>query len=405
VCDYGLFLSFAQLLSKYFGKVYYYCKWDEAFPTTSKHCVGEGVKGVISCEDFWRHYDEIDLFVFLDVYSGELQLFLERMGKRVWGSRRGEEIETKRAHSKRLLESVGLDAADWKEVTGMDALRAYLKHNKDQYVKISSTRGDGETFYSKDYKNIQPRLDALAHTLGPYQEKMKFVCEAKIPDAVEIASDIYSIDGQFPSRGAVGIESKSRGYLGHFKQYSEFPKQLQEMNAAVAPTLAQYGYRNLFAMEARITEDGVAHVIDPCCRAGSPPSEMLQNLYTNFPDIFWYGAEGTLIDPEPAAEYGAELIIQASWAEKEWVQVDFPPEIADNVKLRNFCIMDGKYYVTPGIVSIGAVVATGNTPEEAQEKCKSYAKQLDAYTLETEPEAFDEIAGEVAKLEKMGITF
>jgi hypothetical protein len=405
VYDYGLFLSFAQTLSKSFGRVLYYRTWEGSFPSTTEHCVGEGVEGVESVEDIWRHLDEIDLFVFLDVYAGELQLYLQSIGKRVWGSRRGEELETKRTHSKRALEGVGLDAGSWKEIKGIAALRSYLKRNEEQYVKISSTRGDAETFFARDYQNIQPRIDELAAKLGPYQEQMRFICEDKIPDAVEFAYDGYSVDGQYPNQCCYGIEAKSRGYLGHFVDYDALPEQLLDMNAAVAPLLKQYQYRNFFAMEARITEDGVPHVIDPACRAGSPPSELLQNLYTNLPDIMWYGAEGVCIDPVPEAEWGAELMIHASWAEKNWLQVEFPPEMADNIKLRNFCVLDGKTYITPGAASIGGVVATGKTPKEAQDKVKEIAKEVKGYTVEVEPEAFDEIGEQIKGLKKIGVTF
>jgi hypothetical protein len=405
VYDHGLFLSLAQTLAKDFGRTLYFCSWESSFPDTKTMAVGRGVPGVESVDSFWKYFDEIDLFIFPDIYDGELQVFLEKQGKRVWGSRRGEELETLRPQSKKALEKVGLDCGKWKEIVGMDALRAYLMHNDDQYVKISRTRGDAETFFAKNYKNIWPRLDELALKLGPYQKKMHFICEDKIPDAVEFAMDGYCVDGQYPSHVAWGIEAKSRGYTGHFVDYDTLPEQLQDMNAAVAPMLQRYGYRNFFAMEARVTEDGVPHVIDPCMRCGSPPSEMLQELYTNLADIFWYGAEGTMIDPIPAAEWGAELMIHATWCEKNWLSIDFPPKYADNIKLRNFCVVDGKTYITPGAVSIGAVVATGDTMEAAQEKCKKIAKEIDGCSVEIEHEAFQEIEGEIAKLKKIGVTF
>lgn len=405
VYDYGLFLSFAQTLSKSFGKVLYYRTFEGAFPSTVEHCVGEGIDGVESVEEFWSRLDEIDLFVFLDIYSGELQWHLQSLGKRVWGSRNGDELEKLRSESKKSLEQAGLDCGNWKEVTGMDALRSYLKRNNDQYVKISSTRGDAETFFAKDYANIEPRLDALAVKIGPYQDTMRFICEDKIKDAVEFAYDGYSVDGQFPNKTCYGIEAKGRGYLGHFVDYDALPEQLLDMNHAVAPMLAQYQYRNFFAMEARITKDGKPHVIDPACRAGSPPSEMLQNMYSNLPDILWYGAEGICVDPIPEAEWGAELMLHATWAEDHWLAVDLPKQYADNIKLRNFCVVGGKTYITPGSTSIGAVVATGKTPKEAQERVKKIAEEIRGYTIEVEPEAFDEIDKEIEKLEQLHIKF
>ena len=405
VYDHGLFVSFAQTLSRSFKRVLYYNSWENAFPTTATMRIGCGLEGVESVDDIWQNFNETDLFIFLDIYDGHLQLALEAMGKLVWGSRKGEELECFRGPSKKRLHAAGLDVGKYKEITGMKALRAHLKSHDDQFVKLSRTRGDAETFFAKNYNSIEPRLDKMAHKLGPHQEYMQFICEDKIEDAVEFAYDGYTVDGQFPNKACYGIEAKSRGYLGHFVDYNKLPQQLQDMNAAMAPTLAQYQYRNFFAMEARVTEDGTPHVIDPCMRAGSPPSEMLQELYTNIADIFWYGAQGVCIDPEPVGEYGAELMITSKSAEDDWLPVMFPPEIGQYVKLRNHCEVDGKTYISPGMDSIGAVVATGKTPKEAKEKCKEYAKKIEGYQVETEPEAFDEIDGEIEKLAKIGIKF
>jgi hypothetical protein len=128
-------------------------------------------------------------------------------------------------------------------------------------------------------------------------------------------------------------------------------------------------------------------------------------LYTNLAEIMWEGADGVCIDPVPDNEWGAELMIHATWAEKNWLQVQYPKELAEHIKLRNYTILDGKTYIIPGGVGIGAVVATGSTPKEAMDKCKEVAKEIDGYTVEVEPEAFEEIQGEIDKLRKLGIKF
>jgi hypothetical protein len=48
----------------------------------------------------------------------------------------------------------------------------------------------------------------------------------------------------------------------------------------------------------RCTKDGKAYLIDPCCRAGSPPNELYQLMISNLADVIWYGAEGLVIEPE-----------------------------------------------------------------------------------------------------------
>jgi hypothetical protein len=406
VVDNGLFTSLAQLLTKDFGQVMYASPWVCAFPTTNMLTIGDGISGVKRIDSIWEHIDDIDLFVFPDINDGELQLYLESIGKRVFGSRRGEELENMRRASKEHLSSLGLHVAPYKVVHGLPALRTFLKRNEDQYVKISRTRGDGETFFAKNYMNIEPRLDTLQMKVGALVNEMEFICEPKIKDACEVAFDGYCIDGQFPSQACYGLEAKGRAYVGHFTDYDNMPDQITEPNAKIAPTLKSYGYRNFFAMEARITADGTPWIIDPCMRFGSPPSEMLQVMYSNLAEIFWEGSAGNLVEPVPAGEWGAELVLHATWAEENWLEVQSPKDLEPFVKLRNLTIVDGHKYIVPSGTGIGAVVAVAETQQKAIDLCIERADKIEAYTLEYAKEAFQEI-DEQAKLMKKytGVTF
>jgi hypothetical protein len=54
------------------------------------------------------------------------------------------------------------------------------------------------------------------------------------------------------------------------------------------------------------------------------------------------------------------VLLISDWADQNWMHVSFPDEVRDNVKLRNFCCIEGEYYVIPqwtGCAEIGAVVA------------------------------------------------
>ena len=90
VVDNGLMCWLAVTLAKDFGKVWY-CKpsMGEAFPKSNEIRVGKGLPGVTLCEDYHEILDEVDTWVFPDVYFAGLQSHLQSLGKNVWGSRYG----------------------------------------------------------------------------------------------------------------------------------------------------------------------------------------------------------------------------------------------------------------------------------------------------------------------------
>lgn len=408
VVDHGLFVEMARVLGKDFGRTLYYTPWQDGYPSSNPLMVGEGVEEIERIPSFWEHLPEIDIFVFPDVYHGALQTHLESLGKLVWGSRMGEELELDRIRSKEFQASLGIDIGPYEVVKGLDALRKFLKHNEEQYVKVSATRGDFESFRSKSYPLIEPRLDELEHKLGAKKKIMEFVVEEAIEPAVECGYDGYTIDGQFPKNALYGIEVKDEGYIGRTKKYDDLPKEVTGVNEKLAPALKQYGYRGFLSTEIRITPDRKAYSIDPCARAGSPPNELYQLLIGNISEVVWEGANGKLVEPRYIAKWGAELLIHSSWAERNWQGIEFPDEIRENVKLRNLCVVEGKKFVVPdksGVPEIGAVVATGNTMKEAVEECKRIAELVEGHWVEVKPDSLSKANEQIEKLEEYGIEF
>jgi len=80
IIDNGLFVELAVTLSKTFGKVYYHTPWVNAFPQSNTRLVGTGIPNVTRINDYWEVKDEVDLWVFPDIYCGGLQLELESQG-------------------------------------------------------------------------------------------------------------------------------------------------------------------------------------------------------------------------------------------------------------------------------------------------------------------------------------
>ncbi len=408
VVDNGLFVELAVTLAKNFGQVYYYSPWQGAFPKSNSLLVGSGLDEITRVNNIWPLLEEVDLWVFPDVYDGNLQHHLaDDLGKHVWGSRLGDRLELDRLYSKKLLKSVGIPIGHYTHVKGLHNLREHLKTRDNQYVKISKTRGDMETFHAKDYSTIEPRLDELEHSLGAKKHTMDFVAEDAIDDAVEVGYDGYCVDGQFPAQAMCGIEIKDKGYVGVIRSQFDMPRAITSANLRIATTLEDYQYRNFLSLEMRITKDGTGYVIDPCMRMGSPPGELAQLMYTNLADILWYGSQGVLVEPQVAGKWGAELLIHSEWADKNWQAISFPEEIRENVKFRNLTKIGGRYYVVPqsvGLPEIGAVVATGSTMEEAIAKVHDLARQVNGYFVELFPDSLDSAQEEVDKLKDFGIT-
>lgn len=407
VLDFGLFIEIAIRVSKDFKKVYYHNpSWKNAFPKSNSTVVGHGIKEIEVVLNFWDVFDEVDLFIFPDIYNGDLQVYLRSIGKLVWGGGKGEEGELLRQDMKEHMRDLGLPVGGYTVITGMDDLRKYLKTNKEKWVKLNSTRGDAETFFSPYYKFVEPKLDEIEYNLGALKTIKEFIVEDNLPDKVEIGYDGWTIDGQYPVRCITGIEVKDVGYIGVAKEYKDLPKEITEYNTKMAPTFKKWNYRGFMSTELRVGKDKKAYMIDACQRAGSPPNEIYQNMYKNLAEVMWYGSQGILIEPIIEGKFGVEAMIHSSWADKNWQQIEFSPEYRENIKLRNLAIINGEYYAVPQSVAlpeIGAVVAHGETLKEAIDKVKEVADAIKGYYLEVKIESIDRAMEEFKKLEEFGI--
>lgn len=401
VYDNGVFTELAVALGKQFGRVLYYVPWTSGMPKSNALLIGYGLPGVERVENPWDFYDEIDIWIFPDVYEAGLQKHLVAMGKRVWGCRGGAELEIDRPTSKEQSRKLGIDIGPYKVIKGLDGLRKHLKANDDQWVKISGTRGDMETFGAPDYARVETRLDELEHNLGAHKKIIEFTVEQGIPDAVETGYDGYVIDGKYPRGAMTGVEIKDEAYVMKVTTYDKLPAQVQSVNDKLKPALKRYGYRGFISTEVRCTKDGKAYLIDPCCRAGSPPNELYQNLIENLAEVIWYGADGILMEPDFKAKWGAEVLLISEWADQNWQHITFPAKVRDNVKLRNFCKIEGEYYVIPqwtGCAEVGAVVAMGGTAEEAIAEVKRVAELVEGHLLDKPVDALDKAKEELAKV-------
>jgi hypothetical protein len=390
VIDQGLYVHVAQRLAQSFGRVLYYCNgWRSAFPVSERFNIGAGIEGIERVENPWEHVEGADLIVFPDTYFGGEQEYLRRQGKRVWGSGHAEILELHRDELKTVLKRAGLPVGPYRIILGMEELRAYLKDNPGVYVKGNVFRGDVETFRNSNWVVTQPLLDDLASRLGPRQNSTVFVVEDPI-EGVELGYDGACIDGRFPGVACYGYEAKDAGYVGKVVDYEELPAALREVNARLAPALAALGCRSFFSTEIRVGADRVPYLMDPAMRAGSPPSEAYVELFANWDEVIWAGAEGEVTDLKPVAGYAAEIILRSEWARQHFLALDIPQSIRRFIKIHGHCRIEGSDYAAPlGIREVGAAIGLGDSLEEAVGAALEHAQAVQGLELEFDHNALD----------------
>ena len=377
VWDRGIFLSLAVRLSQPdgFGTVYYHNPANIGYPSINEMAVGTGYPGIEVVRRPMKIMDKVDVVAFPDCHDEDLQWYLRQHGKDVWGSGEGADMENARFFGKQLMDAVGLPVNDYKLLTGLEALDDFLEKHPDWIVKLSHWRGLTETWTFKRPEMRRLKLANLAYKLGPLSKEIEFVVEKKIETKIERGYSGAFFAGQFPKYCLTDAEIKDSAYLAVVQEYAKIDPEIRAVNDALLPALKDYAYANLFATEMR---DDVC--IDLTCRQGSPSGEAQMQLWKNLPLVVWHGAHGEFVEPEPAAKYAAQVMLENDEEPSEWCSVGIPKEIDPYVYLYFGMKRGEENYVVPQwnpFSHIGTVVAIGNTPEEATSLCRERAEKIE----------------------------
>ena len=388
VVDNGCYQELALTLSQSFGKIYYTSPWVADYPSSYHIELGEGFPDFERVDDIWGIVDDVDLFIFPELHQGPLQEYLAKQGKRVWGSRNGDDLELYREEAREFFKTLDIPQPPYEVVKGMSALRKYIKSRDKEklWIKISRTRGDTETFCVEGYELSKNRLDELEADFGPVAEYRSFIVEENLPDTFDLAIDTYCIDGEYPKKSLMGNEQKDQGYIGVVKEWNQFPEGLRANYERLAPTLKEFKYRNFFALESRVGKDNI-WMSDPCMRVGSPIFELELNMIKNLPEILWEGADGKLVEPEYRGKYGFEVLVQSDWVDSHPLLVEFPDKFREQIKFRYATQFPDGLWIMPQKAGpiFGAVVTYGDSIDaciaEAQEISDSIkGTQIEAFT-------------------------
>jgi hypothetical protein len=405
VIDSGIFQHVALRISKEFKQTYYWTPWETAFPHFKDAIIGDGYEGVERVESIEQVKDQCDLFVFPDIGYSDLQLELVSQGKAVWGCRNADELEARRGKFLDVLAKTGMPVPQFEKIKGLTNLRLFLTDHPDQYIKVSTYRGDFETCHFRDMAQDEQMLDAWGVKLGPLREEFYFFCFPPIDTEIEDGIDAWCIDGQWPQTVIHGQECKDSSYLGTFQKFADLPEELRVVNEAFSPILREYGYRSAFSTEVRITKEGESYFIDPTCRFPSPPSQVMCEMIGNLGEVIWGGANGIMVEPEPAAKFGVQAIIKVD--RDEWGVFDIPAELGESFNCSFSCKVGNLICVPPdpqGVSEIGWLRATGDTIEEAINRLKEL-KELLPDGCKCEFQSLAELLKEVHAAQEAGMEF
>ena len=406
VIDNGIFSELPRTLAESFGHVWYTSPWVSGFPFSAHLEIGEGDEKVERIDDFHSIIEDCDLFVFPDIYQGPAQEYLQSIGKRVWGSRDGDDLEIYREDAKKHFADLGISQGPYEAIKGMAAVRKYVKeHDKEKlWIKGNKARGDFESFSIEGYDLGKSKLDDIEARLGPVAESMTYIVEPNLKDTLDLAIDTHCIDGQYPATAVLGTEEKGECYVGEVRPWAKMPAKLRDIYARLAPTFKSYGYRNFLSLESRADQKHI-YLQDPCCRAGSPPAELQLNWIKNLSDILWLGSTGKMVEPEYKGKFGVELIVHSDWADNHPLMVDFPQEYRNKIKFRYNSDFDGKTWILPQGAGprIAAVVSYGDDLHSCMEECKEISGSLKGIQVEAFTRSFPIIEEKIGKLKEWNL--
>lgn len=409
VADHGLFQSWAHRLARDFGEVLYWTPaLDDLFPTARKALIGDGFQDIKRVQNFFEAAKRADLIIFTDVYFSDLLEHCRNdLGKRCWGAGAGEELELERWKAKQLLKKQGLPTQYTERVIGLDNLRYYLQENDDKYVKVSRYRGIGETWHHITYRLSEAKLDEMEHQIGMQKYIMPFLIEDSIDCESEPGWDGFIVDGASSKTAIIGWEIKDKAYIGRAIEQKDICAGLLDINAALESYFKSHKYRGWFSSEGRITKDGTCYPIDLTTRSASPAGESYQEMYSNWAEIIWRGAEGDVVEPKLAGKFGGQVTIKSAWAERDWQNIYFPEKIRPWVKLYNSCQIKGRLAIIPQesahLSEIGTVVGIGDTPDEVRRAVKLHSGLIEGYQIEVNVSALDDAEDVMEKSKKMKV--
>lgn len=303
---------------------------------------------------------------------------------------------------KEFVKSWGLPMQPYKKITGMTALREYLKANPKKYVKLNIFREDMESFYAPDYDTVELKLDEISGNLGAHKETYDFVLEDPIETDVEIGFDGFFNGVDYSRPFLYGYELHKNLYIG--KVSSVMPAPLEETMQAFKPLLQKLDYRGAISTEEKIVSMEKHYLLDFCARLASPFTAGYTEWIRNWP-MFVYGVG---LKQNVAPDFGTKYVGAFALKSSEALDMGVKINIKDPKKVKMIMPYGNKKgnYAISGEDHVAVVIASGDSVQEVLEQIHENAELVDGHGLDKDPlKGIDEIEGVIEEGEEAGIEF
>lgn len=406
IIDDGYQIELAKRLSKTFGKVLYFCEWrSNGYPDVKDWLIGQNIKDIEAIDNIFDYVNETDLFVFTHILQGDLQVFLERMGKQVYGARKAEILEIDRSYTKELLMNLGLPVADYEIIIGTEDLHRYLEKHNDNWIKIDAKfRGLFETMHNNRYELTESWIDMIEEKLGSMGDSFEFMVDENIPGGIEIGGEFICTNGLWQMSNLFGIECKNKGYIGRILPREKAPKVITNITDKLSPIFKEFNYKGNYSDEIRVTKDGKGYLIDPTCRFPVPPGYLMQHLYKNFDEIIYRCSLGQVTEPDFDHEFGCELLIYSKHNEHNFLPIYIPEQYRENVYLNQYTMKGDVPFICPNGF-VGSVCTSADDIEDAIEEAGEIANSLEGFDLTYDVYSLKRCIEETELLDELDINF
>ena len=378
--------------------------------------IGLGLDGVERVDCPWGHVDDVDFIFCPDTNSGEMVEFLKKHGYACAGAGAAEKIEVDRWWARQEVQKkngLPIQATVWAK--GVTALRDVCEHPekyfeggvKEFFVKVDNGyRGFSESFKHIDFQSSNQRIKLIDHKTGPYSEKIEFICEEKL-EGVEPGFDGIVYDGNILFPTMAGYEIGKKSHIERvYKTESELPEVYKRIHAGLRPEFEKRKTRFFYSDEMIVDKQGVPYLLDPTMRMASPGGIALQTeLIDNFTEVCYGLACGEPVAPVMKFKYAIASPLITLEAEKGFVQIVFPKELRQWVKLTQACKVDGNYFSVPPEPIVASVVALGNTVKETIALCQERIKEVKGNGLEMDDHGLMKAEEIIESGRKAGIDF